>query len=237
MSIFAALLEVQRHDTSLSQLHHRRTHLPEHAAVVELEATLESMKRAAEPLLAQEVALSVRQNAFEAQLHDVDAKIVSADRSLFGGTVTATRELQAFEADLVSLRRRRSELEDHEIDVLMEREPVDAAIAASLAQQAELADRLEAARTAESDAAAALDRQVLAEQGARAEAAASAEATLLARYESIRSKNGGVGIARIEGGSCGGCRLKIAAVEIDRIRGLGPDTVITCEECGALLVR
>ena len=237
MSVLAVLLDVQRHDTVLSQLHHRRTHLPEHAAVVQLEAGLESLDRVAQPLIAQEAALSVRQAAFEGQLHDVDAKITSADRALFGGTVTATRELQALEADLVSLRRRRGELEDYEIEVLMEREPVDATLAASIAERTALAERLEAARAAESDAAAALDTQAVAERAARAEAAASADATLLARYESIRSKNGGVGIARIEGGSCGGCRLKISFVEMDRIRGLGPDTIITCEECGALLVR
>jgi uncharacterized protein len=235
--LFDALLAVQGHDTTLAQLHHRRSHLPEHQEVLDVTEALAGLARRRQPIAAEEAALSVRQAAFETQLHDVDAKITAADRSLFGGTVTATRELQALEADLASLRRRRSELEDQELEVLMGREPVDAALAGLDEEGLALRARLAEGQRAEAAALASLEAQAIAERTARDSAAAGAEPALLARYESIRAKNGGLGVARIDGGSCGACRLKIAAVEMDRIRGLAVDVVVTCEECGALLVR
>ncbi len=234
---FASLLDVQSHDTTLAQLHHRRSHLPEHDAVVALEEAVADLDRNEMPVRAQEATLSQRQAAFETQLHDVDAKITSADRALFGGVVTATRELQALEADLVSLRRRRNELEDLELAVLMEREPIDAQLARNAADRESLLARLAEGREAEVAARAAIETQAHATGAARAGAAAAVEAGLLARYEAIRAKNNGIGVARLIGGICGSCRLQLASVELDRIRALSADALVTCEECAAILVR
>lgn len=237
MSFYAALLDVQSHDTALSQLHHRRTHLLEHETVGVVEQAITDLDKAQAPLRVQEESLSERQRAFEVQIHDVDTKITSADRALFGGAVTATRELQALEADLVSLRRRRNELEDLELEVLMAREPVDAALASSAAEREALVVRLGEARDAEVAAIAAIDAQALAERAARTESANAVESALLARYESIRAKNSGIGVARLIGGTCGSCRLQLASVELDRIRALSADALVLCDACGAILVR
>lgn len=237
MSPYASLLDVQSHDTALAQLHHRRSHLPERDAVVALELAIADLERTEAPVRAQEAALSQRQVAFEAQLHDVDAKITSADRALFGGTVTATRELQALEADLVSLRRRRNELEDLELEVLMEREPIDAQLIRTAADREASLARLAQAHDAEVAARSAIETQAHATGAARADAAAAVEAGLLARYEAIRAKNNGIGVARLVGGICGSCRLQLASVELDRIRALSADALVTCEACSAILVR
>ncbi len=237
MSPFDSLLDVQSHDTTLAQLHHRLSHLPEHDVVVALEQAIADLERSEAPVRAQEAALSKRQAAFEAQLHDVDTKITSADRALFGGVVTATRELQALEADLVSLRRRRNELEDLELEVLMEREPIDAQLARGAADLESTLARLAQAREAEVAARAAIETQAHATGAARAQAAATVEAGLLARYEAIRAKNNGIGVARLVGGICGSCRLQLASVELDRIRALSAEALVTCEECSAILVR
>lgn len=237
MPDLSSLLAVQQHDTAIVQLHHRRNHLPEQQLVVELEASRVALKAKRAPAVVTEAALSTRQASLEAQIAEVDAKIASADRSLYGGTVTATRELQALEADLASLKRRRNELEDLELEVLVEREPIDATLAASAAELADLDARAIEARAAEVLAVATVDAAAASEAEARALAVAGVEAPLLARYDSIRAKNRGIGIARLEGGTCGSCRLKIASVELDRIRILGPDAIVTCDECGALLAR
>ena len=59
---------------------------------------------------------------------------------------------------------------------------------------------------------------------------------LLARYEQLRSKLGGTGAARLVGGSCSGCHLTLSSMELDRVRKAPPDAVITCEQCGRILV-
>ena len=45
------------------------------------------------------------------------------------------------------------------------------------------------------------------------------------------------GAARLVGGSCSGCHLVLPSMEVDRIRKAPPDAVITCDQCGRILVR
>ena len=54
----------------------------------------------------------------------VAARRAEIDQSLYGGTVTAPKELVALQADAESLQRRQRDLEDHELDVM---EQVEAA--------------------------------------------------------------------------------------------------------------
>ena len=68
-------------------------------------------------------------------------------------------------------------------------------------------------------------------------AAAGVPPELLARYEALRAKLGGTGAARVVGGSCGGCHLVLPSMEVDRIKKAPPDAVITCDQCGRILVR
>ena len=67
--------------------------------------------------------------------------------------------------------------------------------------------------------------------------AAEVEPELLAEYEALRPAVGGIAIARLVGGSCGGCHLGLSAVEVDRIKKLPPEEPAHCEECGRLLAR
>jgi len=67
--------------------------------------------------------------------------------------------------------------------------------------------------------------------------AAQVPAELLARYERLRAKLAGTGAARLVGESCGGCHLTLPAMEVDRIRRAPPDEVLTCDQCGRILVR
>jgi hypothetical protein len=56
-------------------------------------------------------------------------------------------------------------------------------------------------------------------------------------YERLRQRLGGVAVALLVGSSCGGCHLTLAAGEIDAIRRLPPDALVTCAQCGRILVR
>ncbi len=97
------------------------------------------------------------------------------------------------------------------------------------------AERLRAAIAATE---VALDAEIAEETGPRVAAAVgTCDDDLLARYEQLRAKLGGTGAARLVGGSCSGCHLALPAMELDRVRKAPPDAVITCEQCGRILVR
>ncbi|HZD64976.1 MAG TPA: C4-type zinc ribbon domain-containing protein, partial [Acidimicrobiales bacterium] len=156
---------------------------------------------------------------------------------LYGGVVSAPRELSAMSEEVASLRRRRSELEDQAIAVMEEAEPLDAA----LADLAEERRRLEAERAqvsaAIAEAEAAIAEEEAAERRAREDQAAHLPADLADQYEALRARLGGVGAARLVHGSCTGCHLTLPASEQERLRHLPPDDVATCDQCGRILAR
>ena len=57
-----------------------------------------------------------------------------------------------------------------------------------------------------------------------------------AAYDKLRGGMGGIAIARMIGGQCGGCHLGLSAMEVARLRKLPDGEIAHCEECGRILV-
>lgn len=156
---------------------------------------------------------------------------------MFGGQVTAARELQTMDEEVRHLARHVTELEDRELEVMEVLEPLDQELGTLAAERSGLeasAAELEETATGEE---AAIDGEIAVQASARQQVAAGIAPDLLARYESLRARLGGTGAARLVGGSCSGCHLVLPSMEVDRIRKAPPDTLITCEQCGRILVR
>ena len=236
MGVLETLLSVQEHDTVLTQLRHRRANLPEQQALDACLARLAALEAGLAGVRAEAQRMGAREEELETSLRQVDEKIASAGRQLYSGSVTATRELQALEADIASLKKHRGDLEDHEIEVLMEREPVDASLAAAAVKRAAIDAEASQLRLAIVEASVVIDADLTRHVADREAVVGDVPADLLALYESVRKANGGVGIARLEHGTCMACRLKLSAMELDRIRHQPAEAVIRCEECSAILV-
>jgi predicted nucleic acid-binding Zn-ribbon protein len=99
---------------------------------------------------------------------------------------------------------------------------------------------LDADASAAGAALAAAEREIDAEievrTADRARVSTAVPRDLLGTYERLRARLGGVGAARLVGSSCSGCHLALPATELERIRHARPDELITCEQCGRILV-
>jgi predicted nucleic acid-binding Zn-ribbon protein len=231
------LLEVQRLDTHLDQLVHRRAALPERAAVAELRD--EAARRQAERDVAGARAheLGRTQKRFEDEIAGVEEKAATTDRTLYGGSVTSPIELQALSEQLTSLRRRISGLEDELLVVLEELEPVTAEVEHLDAAHREVTTRLGAMEAELRTAEEAIDAELAELRAARAELVAGVPADLVGRYERIRARAGGVGIAVLDDHHrCTGCHLALPNREVDELRRAPADAVLLHEECGRILV-
>ena len=234
---FGTLLTLQGLDTSLQQIHHRLRHLPLDTEIAALDERAAGLVASISGPKSEAAGLDAQQSELETKLHEVDTKIDAAAKSLYGGTVTATRELQALEADIASLKKHRNDLEDAELEILLAREPLDESIAkvnesiaAKVVERATLVEQASAEREA-------LTSEAIDLAAKRASLAASVPESVLSVYDKVRPSNNGIGAARLEHGTCMGCRMKLSAVEIDRIKSLPTDALACCEECGAVLVR
>ena len=237
MTAFDDLLRVQEHDTAADQLRHRRVTLPELAELATLEGHVAGVERTLADVTARRDDVARRQKRLEDELAGVEARIADVNGRMYSGAVTIPRELQAMQADVESLRRRRSMLEDEVLDAMTEREPLDEEVDALTATRAQADHDGGRLRGAIAEAQAAIDADLAAELSAREQAAATVPADLATLYGQLRTKLGGVGAARLVGGRCTGCHLTLPATEIDRIKREPPETLIRCDQCGRILVR
>jgi predicted nucleic acid-binding Zn-ribbon protein len=230
------LLEVQRLDTSIDQLEHRRATLPERAAATAHHAEGRRLEGAHGEVAARAHELERTQRRFEDEIAGVEDKATSADRQLYSGAITVPSELQALQEQLGSLRRRISGLEDELLEVLEELEPIAAERDRLGAEREAVAERSGAADAALAAAEAAIDAELAELRGQRAGLAAGIADDLLARYERIRARSGGVGIAVLDDHRCTGCHLALPNREVDELRRSPADAVLVHEECGRILV-
>jgi predicted nucleic acid-binding Zn-ribbon protein len=237
VSAFQQLLRVQEHDTAADRLRHRRATLPELAELAAVDTSLADVEAALSAASGRLAAVARDQGRLEDELAATEGRIADLERRLYSGVVTVPRELQAMQADLESLRRRRSALEDEVLDVMAAREPVDAEVAALEAERDRLDGEGARLRALVAEAQAGIDADLAGEETRRAEAAIGLPADLTALYERLRTRYGGIGAAPLVGARCGGCHLTLPATEVDRIRREPPDALVTCDQCGRILVR
>lgn len=223
-------------DTSLDQSRHRRSHLAERTelASVDAQVTADGAKLAELDGLLR--SLRERQAEAEAELAATEARSAGISQRMYGGTVSASRDLQAMAGEIDHLKERASALEDAVLAVLEELEPLDeqagqlrSSISALEGERAAVVARLEAAETE-------VDAEIADLESRRVAAAGVVQEGLLATYERLRTRLGGVGVARLVGTHCDGCHLTLSAVELDRVRHLAEGEVYTCEQCSRILV-
>ncbi len=230
------LLDVQAHDTRLSQLAHRRHTLPEHAELERLQLRRRAL--ADELVAARTVASDLRRELAkaEADVEQVRTRVARNNARLEAGQGSA-KDMQALQHELGTLAERQGVLEDAELEVMEKLEEADGRVGELEEQAGGLDGEIGEVQARRDQALAAIDAEVGTESGGRADAAAGVPGDLLALYEKVRDAHGGVGAARLYQRRCEGCRLELNPTDIGRIRSAGADAVLRCEECGRILVR
>jgi predicted nucleic acid-binding Zn-ribbon protein len=147
------------------------------------------------------------------------------------------RELAAMDDEVRQLGRHVHELENRELEVMEQLEPLDGELQAADVERDAIDTRTAVLEEQVAAATKEIDAEIDAELHARAPLAAALPDDLLGRYEALRKKLGGTGAARLVGNSCTGCHLTLPAMEVDRIKHASSDAVITCDNCGRILVR
>lgn len=238
MSARDRLLLVQEHDTTIDRLRARRAALEQRQVL----ARAESEVAAAQPELASARSRrdAIRRDVerLEGETGALSAKALEVEKAMYSGTVTSPRELQAMQAEVEQLARRRRSLEDRELELMEAADALEREVETTSARLEEARRTADSARRSLQEKEAVIDTEIAAAQAARRTAAADVPQELFAEYERRRARAAsGVGAARLVGSTCQGCRLTIPASEIDRIRRAGPDGAFTyCDNCGAILV-
>jgi predicted nucleic acid-binding Zn-ribbon protein len=230
------LLVVQDLDTLITQLTHRRAALAERVGLAALEGELATLEAEEAALVARRVALVTTQKDLEAQIAVVNERRTGIEQRMYAARGSSTRDLQAMDEEVRHLNQRRMELEEEELVAMVEQEPIDAALVALDGRKAPIEEKATLLRAEVAQGQAEIDGELEEARAARKSEAATLPAALSDRYEVLRTRLKGTGAARLIGHRCSGCHLELSPVEVDRIRAMSPDTVVTCDQCGRILV-
>ncbi len=231
------LLDLQAEDTAIAQLEHRRRSLPEHAALAEARTT---RARLSEDLVGARTRVGDLQldvEKAEADLVPVRERQARDQQRVDAGTVTDPKQLSAMLDEIAHLARRISDLEDIELEVMEQLETATAEQDRQAAELTELEDSMRALIASRDAQVAELDSELAVHQGGRDGIAGEIPADLLALYDRIRGRSGGLGAAELKGRRCGGCQLEATANALAAYAEAAPDEVLRCEECERVLVR
>ena len=230
------LIELQLIDSQIAQAKAKLASLPELEQIAAIHARLENTAvelTVVETELA-DVVIDLRR--CEVDVEQIEDRIKKDENRLNSGA-GSPKELEQTQHELVTLAKRKAELEDVELEIMVKHDGIKARVdelkndQVGLKQlELELNIRLENAKTeiTQNLESLAASRQVLTPK---------IDPALVALYDKIRQSADGVGAALLIGDKCDGCHLSINAIERERIKGLESDEVIRCEECRRILVR
>ena len=227
------LVEVAELDARIRHADHARKNPPQGARVQELLAHRQTLSQELTTRLGARDDLRTELSRIESDVAMVDARSARDAQRLAASS--NSKEAQGLESELASLARRKSDLEDAELELMERLELADAAvaeqealIAATNAQGAELSaegKRVVAEATTAFDAASR-DRAAI---------AATVPADLLALYDKLAARGNGAALLRAR--TCEGCQMVLSGSDLNVLRQAADDAVVNCPECGCILVR
>lgn len=228
----AALLALQEADLELLRLRAKLDGLPEKRAILDARAK----KREIEALRAK---VDVLRSKLEAELRKRTDEVATLTEKIDveqAKLIASSdhRQVQSLSREMDGLKRRRDkvEMESLEFEERIEKAvdqaaKVDVAITQIDAQEASLVATFQ-------EVGGELQQRIRAVEADRATLAGGLDADLLARYEENRTTKSGIGVGRLENGTCTACRMALPATQVALLNA--GDEVGVCPACRRLLV-
>jgi predicted nucleic acid-binding Zn-ribbon protein len=229
------LLDLQAHDSKLNQLQRQAATVranPELAALAGQVAAAES------ELVTAATNLGDAERDLKRSEDDVQAVVTRLERDeqrLNSGS-GSSKDLTALQSEVASLTRRRSDLEDIELEVMERVEAAREARDDARKRSESLRDQLSELERARDEELARIDAERAEVQATRDALAASFEPALIATYEKTLGRRG-VGAARLFHGRSEGSGMQLSPGDLADISRAADDDIVFCPDSGCILVR
>lgn len=230
MSASFGLFRLQQVDSRISHIETRLAKIQEILGNdTELRDALEQIKAAEANQLDSE---RIQQKS-EQEAHSQQIKIQQAESSLYGGNVHNPKELQDLQADIVSLKKYLSNLEERELDAMLKTEAAQTALQTAQANMEKIQTRLGNEHRQLLDEQASLMHDLKSLQSERSATINEVAAELLTVYEDLRIERRGVAVAEVSENSCGACGSTLSPAVQQSARRAAQ--LVYCPSCGRIL--
>lgn len=175
-----------------------------------------------------------RIRGMESQIETVVTKRQAAETRLYSGKVKNPKELQDMQREVEALTRRRAELDDELLLLMMEREEADQAFQQSEAELKDMRGKREAEEQGQHKKKADLTKKAEGLMAERKRALKGIQAAALKTYSSLRTAKANRPVAVLKAKACGACGIEqngavIAAIHRD-------EHLVKCRHCGRILI-
>ena len=175
--------------------------------------------------------LKKQQQAAEWEAGDVGAKLAAAQDTLYGGSIKNPKELSSLQHEAEGFKSKRDSLDEKALEIM---EQAEAAAAAVQDMERGLGEVEKRWRQEQKQLAASIEGlkdSLEALNGDRQQALADVAADALECYNRLRQQKGQA-VAKVEQGTCRGCRISLSTAELQRAKG---SRLVMCSSCGRIL--
>jgi predicted nucleic acid-binding Zn-ribbon protein len=172
--------------------------------------------------------------ASEREVDDLTEKIKPMEKKLYGGSVHNPKELASMEEDIHSLQARKRVLEDRELDVMTQLEDAEKALSTAKQEHSKLVAGWQAEQEHLTQERERLLSEIDSLERKRETQRSPIDARTLSMYDAIRSKHQGRAVAKVERGTCGGCRISLPMSLLQKARS-SSDAIVQCTSCERIL--
>jgi uncharacterized protein len=232
----ARLIELQDLDLRLAQLNHQAKTLPILKELAQAQEGFDSHQTMAIASATEKSDIEVELRRSESDVEQVAARIAKDQQYVDSGAASA-KDLQNLLGELESLNRRKQDLEEVELEIMVRIDEVESRRQHHESERERFLLEVNRLSQERDSALAEIDARRSEISSARNSVSALISSELIELYEKIRESNGGIGAARLKDGKCDGCHLNVNTVELARIKALPEDELVRCEECRRILVR
>ncbi len=233
-AVLQRLLDLQTEDTAITRLEIRKAALPEAARLAEVQERLDELTSDLEIATKQDEEITREHARLEGEIELLEQKIERESQRMFAGVVSNPKELSALQAEVESLKRKKSGLEDQLLEVMEQRETSSTTAARITGERDQASAEAEELTATVGTLMSEIDAELAQHSSARDQIAAELPTDLVTLYDKIRDQKQGVGAAALENGMCQGCHMKVPQKELERMRAEGG--LQRCDNCRRILV-
>jgi hypothetical protein len=214
-------LEIESNEQSLSRC---TSQLGEGEALTRARAKLlETQQRLGE--------LKQEQHSLEREIEDIGAKIAAVGEALYSGRVKNPKELAGFQQEEKGLGTQRDRLEERVLDIMEQAELVTAGLA-NINSELETLEGEWHSQQQKLSAEIERLKKLISEFKEKQQLVLAGIDSKMADYYYQLKKQKGWAVARVEQGTCRGCRISLSTAELQRARG---EQLVECNSCRRIL--
>lgn len=196
----------------------------------------EALKQAMETLNKEEerlAAMTRRQRELEAEVEDLKAKAAVAEDRLYGGAIKNPKELASIQDQMKSYQKKIGEIDDSTLEIMSEEDTLEHQLSARREEINRLGEEWKVEQESLLKQQSELKAELAELEDTREGLASKIDAASLELYQLLRQKRQGRAVAKVEQGTCQGCRISLPMSEMQKVRQ--GQEIVQCGSCERIL--